>query len=164
MTDTLIGAYIGVGGAIIGAIIAGPIAYYFSQKLIRQTHNNALEVIKITEHNKSVAAFRATFAHALAFLNLAEKHRGDTSDNGISISEVDKFLRDSILNHASAIEQFRPFMPESDRTAYQKAWEDYRYEVCNYGFVNTAFRTDVDNPYERFKDFIHIILQFAKEK
>jgi len=160
MTDTLVGAYIGVGGVILGAILAGPIAYYYSRKLVLQTHRNAIETIQISEHNKSVASFRAAFAPALAFLYLAKKQK--TPSEGIT--EIDKFLRDSISGHATAIEEFRFFVPKSERTAYQQAWEKYRYEVCNYGFDAENFRTDVDKPYETFENLIHNILQFAKEK
>jgi hypothetical protein len=159
MTDTLIGAYIGVGGVILGAILAGTIAYYYSKKLVLQTHRNAIEAIQITEHNKSVASFRAAFAPTLAKIYLVKKH-GSSHE----VPNIDKFLKDSLLVHATAIEEFRVIVPKSERTAYQEAWEKYRYEVWNYGFDANSMRTDIDNPYDIFEVLIHNILQFAKEK
>ena len=61
MTDTIIGAIIGVSGAIIGAIIAGPVTYFFSQKLINESHKNDIAIIRITEYNKAAAEFRSAF-------------------------------------------------------------------------------------------------------
>lgn len=159
----LIGAYISFGGIIIGVLLAGPITYYYSRKLIQETHKNTIEVIRITEHNKAIADFRASFAPAIAFLYLAKKHK-IPSDKGISPSDVDKFLRNAILNHAAAIEKFRIFITKDKGTAYQEAWEKYRYEVCNYGFDTTCFRTDIKDPYEMFEDLIQAIIQFTELK
>jgi hypothetical protein len=158
MTDTIIGAFIGIGGAVIGATIAGPVNYFFSKILIKQSSRNMLESVRLIEFNKSVAAFRAAFAPALSFIYLAKKH-GSTHD----APDVDKFLKDYLLSQAAAIEQFRPFVAESDRTAYQEAWEKYRYEVWNYEFVSNALNPEVDE-FKVYEDMIHEILKFAKHK
>lgn len=149
----------GFGGAALGSYFT----YLSGIKLVQKTHANDVALTRVQEFNTAVASFHAAFAPALAFLYLAKKHR-IPSDKGISPSDVDKFLRDAILNHAAAIEQFRPHISKSEGVAYQEAWEKYRYEACNYGFDTTCLRTDIDDPYIMFEDLIHNILQFAKEK
>ena len=157
MTDTLIGAYIGIGGVILGALLTGPIAYYYSKKLILQTHKNAIEAIRITEFNKSVAAFRAAFAPTFAFIYLAKTH-GLTHE----APDVDKFLKEAFLVQASAIEEFRFLVPKSGREDYQKAWDEY-YKTAQGGTFVEKFIGN-DDPLAFIEQKIRNILQFAKEK
>ena len=153
--DELIKIIIGVSGTVIGGFLG-----YFLRLFIehRLAITRIKENIRITEFNKAAAKFRSAFAPALAFIYLAKKH-GSTKE----IPDVNKFLREALLCHASAIEDFRIFVPKSKGTIYQEIWEKYRYEVWNYGFETTTFRTDINDPWKVFEDLIHNILQFADE-
>lgn len=134
-------AFMGILGAVIGALIS----------LI-----GVFKTMRITEHNKSVAALRAAFAPALAFIYMTKKH-GSTHE----IPDVDKFLKDSLLCHAADIEIFRPNVPESERTEYQKAWDDYYETVKAETFVSAFIGED---PFVYLETKIKAILQHAKEQ
>lgn len=154
--DELIKIIIGVSGTVIGGFLGYFLRIFIEHRLaIDRIKKN----IKITEYTRATAKFRAAFAPALAFIYLAKKH-GSTHET----PDVNKFLREALLCHASAIEEFRIFIPEGKRTTYQEAWEKYRYEVWNYGFEATTFRTDVGDPWRVFEDLIHKILLFTEVK
>jgi len=144
--------FIGTVGLSIGGALG-----YFCRTIIG--NRLAIERMQISEFNKASAALRAAFAPSLANLYIAQKH-GST----LEAPDTDKSLRDAIIDQASAIEIFRPFVPEGDRTAYQDAWEKYRFEVWNYGFVATKHRTDIDDPFEVYESLIGVILKFAEIK
>jgi len=149
---------------LVGSVFGGVITYFF--KALYENYlalSRSIEVIRITETNKGAAEIRSAFAPALATIYLAKKHRHYPGDE-VPPFDVDKFLKEALLGQAAAIEVFRPYIPESKRTAYQAAWEKYRYEVWNYGFEATTFRTDIDDPWKVFEDLIHDILQFAEVK
>jgi hypothetical protein len=140
----------GAFGGVLGYLLKAQIDHRLAIARIYKT-------AKVTEFNKAVASVRAAFAPSLAFIYLAKKH-GSTHE----VPDVDAFLKKSLPELAAAIEIFRPFIPKSGRTAYQQAWEKYRYEVWNYGFDATTFREDVDDPYKIFEDLIHNVLQYAE--
>ncbi len=147
-----------------GSATGGVIVYFFKSLYEHYLAlSRSIEVLRITESNKAAADIRGAFAPALAILYLAKKHRNYSGDT-VPPFDVDRSLKEALLTQASAIEVFRPDVSESKRTAYQEAWEKYRYEVFNYGFDTTTFRTDVDDAWKVFEDFIHAILQFAEIK
>jgi hypothetical protein len=159
MDHTIIAALIGVIGGLLGAWIGGIISRKASREAVESSNQNAIDIMRGQERIQNVASLCAAFAPTLSFIYLAKKH-GSTHE----IPDVDKFIRDSLLNQATAIELFRPFVSESDSDTYQEAWEKYRYEVWNYGFDTTTFRTDVDDPWKVFEDLIHNILHFINDK
>lgn len=111
MTDTII-------GAIIGVILAGPITYWFSKKLIRESHNNDLMAIQITEFNKAAAEFRAAF---IKEQRLLDPH--SFADRvGLSVSDI---IKAAIDCHEIAMIRFEPFVCKSKIEEYKKAWNDY---------------------------------------
>lgn len=143
---------------IFGTSIGGILGYLLKTQIDhRLAISRIFETARVTEVNKAVALFKAAFAPSLAFIYLAKKH-GSTHE----VPDVDAFLKDTLLELAAAIEMFRPFVPENRGAAYQEAWEKYRYEVWNYGFDSTTFRTDIEDPWKVFEDLIQDILQFAK--
>jgi len=66
------------------------------------------------------AKLHSAFAPALAIIYIARHH--GTHDR----PPVDATIKNFLLNHAAAVEEFRPFVSEHDRPAYQTAWEKYR--------------------------------------
>ena len=101
-----------IGGAftVVGALIGAIIAYWLTAKL---------EVLK--ERRTACAKFRAAFAPAIAQIYLARHH--GTHDTPL----VGNILKDALVSHATAFEEFRPFV--CNRVAYQEAWEQYRKTV-----------------------------------
>jgi hypothetical protein len=138
----------GFGGATLGAFIS----YRAGTNLMKQQ-----------EFNKAITSIHAAFAPALAVIYLSRKHNHIQIDIAPPF-DVDKFLKEALLGQASAIEVFRPHVPKSKRPEYQEAWEKYRYEVWDYGFLSTEFRSDVDDPGKIYEDLIHGVLQFAEMK
>lgn len=152
--DELIKFILFFGGTSLGGVLGYLLKTQIDHRLaISRIH----ETIRATEMAKAVAAFRAAFASSLAFIYLAKNH-GSTHD----VPDVDNYLRSALPEQAAAIEVFRPYTYAYNRAIYQEAWERYRYEVWNYGFTATEFRTDVDDPWEIFEDLIHSILQYAE--
>lgn len=141
-----------------GGVIGGVLGYLLKTQI---DHRLAIARIyktaRVTEFNKAVASIRASFAPALAMIYLA-KHHGSTHE----VPNVDAFLKKALPELAAAIEIFRAFISKDERTAYQNAWEKFRYEVWNYGFDATTLREDNDDPYEVFESLINGILQFAE--
>jgi hypothetical protein len=151
MTDTIIGAFIGVGGAIIGAILAGPVTYFFSRKLIDKSHRNSLDIIKVSEFNSAAAKFRATFAPTQVKLSI----RRELGNIGLR-----KFFDEEFALHATAIEEFRPFA--SDAYAYQKAYDEYKkalYDDDALGDANLRWNSNIliSDDGDKHKDFIEHI-------
>ena len=114
MTDTIIGAIIGVGGAIIGAILAGPVTYYFSKVLVQTTHQNALELMHQQDFSNACETFTNAFIDELIKLEVEGK------DAYVDI------LRPAIQKHKTAVHIFRKAIRDKDRrTAFNKAWGTY---------------------------------------
>ena len=158
MDNTIIAALIGVFGGLFGVWIGGIISRKASREAVESSNQNAIDIMRKQERIKNVASFRAAFAPALSFIYLAKKH-GSTHE----VPDVDKFLKDSLLGQAAATEQFRPFVAETDRTAYQEAWEKYRYEVWNYGFDSSSLNPEVKE-HEVYEKMIHNIIRFSEIK
>src|SRR5260370_1353773 len=108
-------ALIGGGFTLAGAFIAALVAYWLTVMLE-----------KSRERRAACAKLRSAFAPALAAIYLGRHH--GTHDRPV----VGNALKDSLLAHASAVEEFRPFA--SDQTTYQHAWEDYRKTVREDNF------------------------------
>lgn len=114
MTDTIIGAIIGVGGAIIGVILAGPITYWFSKKLIRESHRNNLVAIQLIEFTKAAAVFRAAFVDVE--FDLHQNIEGITQEK---ITKI--FNRTTLIGHEKAKILFQPFLNKSDLVGFNKS-------------------------------------------
>ena len=140
--------------AIVGALIGAWITYRFSLGLV--TKQNAIE---------AAAKFRAAFAPTLAMVYLARHHGTHNRPDD------DKFIKDNLLLHASAIEEFRIFVPKSKRSEYQVAWEEYRKAVREDIYVRTGEEWATSEEENRdvqhgeiIETKIHKILQYAELK
>ncbi len=140
--------------AILGALVGAWITYRFSLGLIvKQNSLNA------------AAKLRAAFAPTLAMIYLARHH--GTHDR----PDDDKFIKDNLLLHASAVEEFRPFVPKSQGGEYQKAWEEYRKAARDDIYMRTAEEWAVSEeesrevPHGEFIERkVHSILEYAELK
>ena len=137
-------AVIGGGFTVVGALIGAVVAYWLTAKL---------EIFK--ERRVACTSFRAAFAPAIAQIYLARHH--GTHDTPI----VGNILKDSLVSHASAVEEFRLFV--SDGTAYQDTWEDYRKTVRqdNHDIDTAEWGTDTAL-WSTVEAKINAILAFAK--
>src|ERR1035437_2360714 len=107
--------------AILGALAGAWLTYRFALGITEKQFVNSRILADREALRFSAAKFRAAFAPALAEIYLARHH--GTHDTPI----VGDILKKSLLTHASAIEEFRPFV--SNGTTYQEAWEQYRKTV-----------------------------------
>ena len=114
-------ALIAGGFGIVGALLGALLSYRFAIKLANINAANAAKQADTNAIRDARAKFRAAFAPSLAAIYLARHH--GTHDTPI----VGDILKKSLLSHASAIEEFRPFV--SDGAAYQETWEQYRKTV-----------------------------------
>jgi hypothetical protein len=97
------------GFTLLGALISVISAYWLSIHLER-----------IKERRTACAKLRAAFAPALSILYIARSHGAHDKP------PVDTKIKLWLLDHGAAVEEFRPFVPASERSAYQAAWEGYR--------------------------------------
>ena len=137
-------AIIGGGFTVVGALIGAIVAYWLTAKL---------EVFK--EHRTARAKFRAAFAPAVAQIYLARHH--GTHDTPV----VGNILKDALVSHATAIEEFRPLV--CNGVAYQEAWEQYRKTVRqdNDDIDTAEWGTDAAL-WSTVEAQIKVILLFAK--
>lgn len=152
MSDTLFGAFIGVGSAAIGALIAGILAYCSGKKLIQKTHENDLEITQITEFNKGASELRASFAPQLAYLR---GYEGSIEDTG---KIRDKLYSDLISIHAAELQKFRFYIKSKDIEDYDKACEKYE-EQLHPGFI---VKPKDQEPSEYFIAEIEKLFDFTK--
>lgn len=140
------------GFTVLGALIGALSAYWLS------TH---LEQFK--EHRAACAKLRAAFAPALAMIYLARHH--GTHDRPDDVA----FIKSELLRQAAAVEEFRPFVSESDKLSYQTAWENYRRDARKDDFDRTgdewarqAEKKRAVPSGEIIEEKIHVLLRFAE--
>ncbi|MFZ2525511.1 MAG: hypothetical protein WAW87_09370, partial [Candidatus Ferrigenium altingense] len=107
-------AIVTLSGVALGGIIGFLSARYISDR-------NAIAV--------AIAQLRAAFAPSLNQLNLGRMNNNDPDD-----LLLQNFLNDELPKLAVALEEFKFFVSDCDRAAYQEAWKDY-YKTINDGGV-----------------------------
>jgi hypothetical protein len=110
MTDTIIGAFIGVGGAVIGATIAGIISYCVAVNITRKQ-----------ELYREYTIFKEAFSNELAFL--VSDTKPDSSIHGTTYDVLTKVLN----KHRHAVNMFMLVLPSEKGEGFNKAWEHYQY-------------------------------------
>ncbi len=148
-------ALISGGFGIVGALLGSILSYRFATKLAITHASNAARQAEVNALRDAKAKLRAAFAPALAQIYLAQKH-GDHDR-----PSIEDFVKANLFIHASAIEEFRPFVTGSD-TAYQEAWESYREFANDSTHQIAADWTDDLPDGTSIKQRIEAILAFAK--
>ena len=148
-------ALIAGGFGIVGALLGALLSYRFAIKLANINAANAAKQAETNAIRDARAKFRAAFAPAIAQIYLARHH--GTHDTPI----VGNILKETLVAHAAAIEEFRPFV--SDSAAYQEAWEKYRKTVRQDNHdINTAEWATDAALWSTVEDQIENILASAK--
>ena len=111
---------------------------------------------------KRVAAtkLRAAFATALATIEAASRH--DEMDP--NRPKVSIFLRESFIDHAAAVQEYRWFVSGTSKRAYEQAWQQYRELAYDRGEIGAVFLAQVassDAPLTFIRGRIHAVLSFA---
>jgi hypothetical protein len=102
-------------------------------------------------------ALRASFNPTIAQLDLARKHKS-THD----APDIDGQLVAVLHIQAEAIEGYRFFVPENNKDAYQKAWNDY-YETAKGGTFVESFIGNND-PLAFIEQKIHNIINLVADR
>lgn len=153
----VIGAIVGVCSAIIGAVAT----YFFSKKLIRQTHRNTLEIVQINEYNRAAYEFRAAFDEEIALIQ--SRTKGSSPD-------TDEILEAAFQKHLMAVNEFRRFLLSKDISAFNKAWDAYHtvngeHYLKQYAEEHTGFHNKyAREPHLAAIERIETLLSFAKPK
>lgn len=114
MSEAIVGALIGVGGTIIGAIIS----YLY-----------ALGLIKKTEFAKACAEFKIAFSDIIHWLNYDAV--------GDSIRTPGK-LKDFHKRHIDAINRFKAILPKKRRNDFNIACENFYNKKENQYYLGYA--------------------------
>ena len=146
MTTAIIGIIGTISGAIIGALIT-----YFALTWIA----------KRQEFNRAAAIFRSAFIEEQRLL---DPH--STADRvGKSTYDI---LESAINRHEIAMIRFRPYLRDSERIAFARAWEAYCYhEQTDRPFLEQYFDKNLKEKEEKRKlalERIEKLLEFAKPK
>jgi len=109
-------ALIAGGFTIIGVLLGTLLSYCLSRKLIRETHENALQLIRIGEFNKAASKFREVFLPIRIALNPAE----------FSLEEdLSVFLENNFNNLRRAVIDFSDFLDSGTKSKFLDAWHEY---------------------------------------
>jgi len=159
--ETILGAFIGVGGTVVGVLIA----HYLSKKLIRATHTNALQLIQIGEFNKAATKFREAFMPVRIALNPAKFPLGE---------DLAIFLERHFQDLRRAIVEFSDFLDANTKSALLEAWYEYHCHqnarddktVPYFGqYSCVGLRIEQQHAMKSLvQDRIDKILEFAKPK
>jgi len=114
----IISGFLGVGGAVAGAVIGSKISRKSSFDAVESSNKNAVAIMKDQEFIVASARLRAAFAPAQS------KMITDFYSAGRKLRD---FFYEELGVHAAAVEMFRPFA--SDGASYQKAWDEYQKTI-----------------------------------
>lgn len=157
MTDTVLGAIIGVGGTIFGVILAGPLTYHFSKVLVKKTHENALDVMRRQEFHSAASKFRANIIYELSDLYPIEQY-WDKKDF--------PRLYQSIPRINSTAAEFRHLVTrKADFDTAVNEYNKYCREIKEHDIFTIDFTSmkkpgDI-KPKDRFKNIVEHLLSFA---
>ncbi len=155
-----VGAYeialIGVGGAVVGALLGALIAYWLSLKLADIN-------VKREANRRLVSSFHRELADIYPTPVCWPK-------------DVDNFLRSKFSNLQAAVGEFRYYLPVKEWEDFDRAWFNY---YCSTGrdvdkscqsythymdFITTIDqKTTKQNGQKNFKDNVDHILKFTKK-
>lgn len=136
-----------IGGAftVLGALIGAIVGYWLSRLLAEKQ-----------AYTVACSKLRASFAPTLGQIYLAQKHGNHDRPC------IDTFVKDNLLVHASAIEEFRSHVSCKNSKAYQSAWEDYRKTANDSIESAVEDRMQELEPGGAIEKNIRKILSFAK--
>lgn len=141
-------------GAVVGAIIAGVTAYFFSVRLMRQQ-----------EFNRAAAEFRTVFVEVQRALKKDHIYDVAVAKNGKKVVQI---LDADIIKHEMAMILFGHYLPHYKLHGFNKAWNEY---YCKDNWDIPLMRYAQDGDYDPQKEIelmklalkrIDNLLEFAK--
>jgi hypothetical protein len=109
-------------GAIIGAVIAGPVSYFVAKRITDVQREASTSLAKAADFNCAAAIFFSAFTETIRKLEETD------SQNPHEIVGA------GYVNHWNAVIQFRPYLDQSERIRITKAWETYKSEYHDHAF------------------------------
>jgi hypothetical protein len=139
-------AIIGGGFAVVGALVGGLVAYWFTVQL---EHRKLAQVARVE--------FRVAFAPTIAFIYIARHH--GTHDR----PDIDAHIKGTLLLHGSAVELFRRFVASERQDGYQEAWEKYRKSAAmgHEDRIIEEWGESIDGYEVLLEKQIHTLLHYA---
>jgi hypothetical protein len=111
-------------GAIIGAVLAGPVSYYYSKRLVEQTNKHNIETIRITEFNNAAAKFRAAFVDDMYAIRQAISTPISDDQGFFLMSKIHKgAVTVETLERAKIM--FEPYLTTDELKGFNAAWKNY---------------------------------------
>lgn len=104
----------GITGGIIGAVLAGPVTYHYSKRLIQQSHKSTIEIIERQAFHDAATSFYSAFVDFIIFLDERYLIASPTKKTFDVISE-------SFPMHLRAFIRFKSCLGESERCEFEKA-------------------------------------------
>lgn len=143
MNDTMFGALVGIFGVLIGVWLT----YRFSKNLIKESHKNAIELIKKQSFINAASDFRAAFIEVQRLLDRS-KTFDITVPDGTRVIDI---LNVHIIAHEKAMLVFRPYISESELASFDEAWKTYysqknEYDECLTDYESIQVTSSVDDP------------------
>lgn len=139
MPPDIINGLFGLGGVIIGGLIG-----YFT----------ARHVAIVKARIDAIAKLRVAFAPEIAQMRLYAS--GEKID-------VNHLLLSAFPRHATAIEEFSPYLCKEQKKKYYKAWKEYYETGGGIRFERYYMGQDPKENFNLFEKNIHAILQFAEK-
>ena len=132
-----------IGGTLLGAIVG----YFLSSKIAKTQAIHAETLAAKNAQRIAGAKLQAAFAPEIGHVELMK----DTF-------AVDSALKAALHKHATAIEEYRWFVPPESQEAYQEAWEKYREPLEG----DDIFSEYVRDGGELFIERVWAILKFTE--
>ena len=147
MPEYVIGALIGVGGTVLGAIIGAVISYNYSFGLVKKT--------KFVE---ACVEFKLAFSEIIQWFNEKAINSSERTYGKLHQSDIAR-------RHEDAISRFRIYLGSAEQIEFDKACINFYNEKNNHRYEGYVIH-DISNPKEAEKNLalknINELLSFAE--
>ena len=161
----IIAGSLGVGGTILGAVVANRMSRKNSSEAIEASNRNAINIINRQDFNRAAAEFRDAFTEAQRLLAKHYTYEVAINKDKPSVFEI---LHKFFADHERAVRRFRSYLHKDRLAGFNKAWNTY---CCydDWSIPLLCYSQKGDNDPEVAKEFmscanVHLdnLLKYAK--
>ncbi|MDO8206445.1 MAG: hypothetical protein Q7T38_01340 [Gallionella sp.] len=144
--------------ALVGALLGAWATYRLALHLGREQAIHARALSDYEALRVAKGKLRAAFAPEIAELRVLGNYRNQLPrPNTANGNVVCDLLSKAYPRHATAVEEFRAYVPPESSSAYQQAWED----CYQNGFEDYDGYDKKGTPFTLFEERVNAILKFA---